>query len=470
MVFSSFVFLFGFLPLLLFLYFIVRGKAKNAVLLIFSLLFYAWGEPFWICILLLNVFVGWIGGLWIDQYCDQPKGKIIFILSVGFQVLFLVYFKYINFLFQTISTLTSIDFTFHRPALPIGISFFTFHMISYLVDVYRREAPALSSYSKLLLYISLFPQLVAGPIIRYADVQYQLTNRRVTVEGFSEGIMRFTVGLGKKVVFANTLSEISPSFLDGNLSESSVLGAWYGICLFALQIYFDFSGYSDMAIGLGKMFGFQFKENFDYPYISQSATEFWRRWNISVGRFFRDYVYIPLGGNRRRPLFNLLAVWFLTGLWHGASWNYVCWGIYFGCLIALEKALFFRIFSKLPAFFSHVYFLVAMLVGWVFFYYESLHRGMIYIQTMFGLKPVEILSPEVTLHLENHIFLLLLAVIAATPLPACLHRRLANRLKPRIARAAYLNAFVPLACFVILTVSVLLLVGKTYMPFFYFKF
>jgi alginate O-acetyltransferase complex protein AlgI len=470
MVFSSFVFLFGFLPLLLFLYFIVPGKAKNVVLLIFSLLFYAWGEPLWIGILLLNVLVGWVGGRWIEHFHNQPKGKIIFILSVGFQVLFLVYFKYIDFFFKTISTLTSLDFTFYRPALPIGISFFTFHMISYLVDVYRREAPALSSYSKLLLYISLFPQLVAGPIIRYADVQNQLTARHITVEGFTQGITRFAIGLGKKVVFANTLSEITPSFLDGNLNQSSVLGAWYGIFLFALQIYFDFSGYSDMAIGLGKMFGFRFKENFDYPYISQSATEFWRRWNISVGRFFRDYVYFPLGGNRRRPLFNLLAVWFLTGLWHGASWNYVCWGLYFGCLIAVEKIFLLRMFSKLPAFFSHIYFMGAVLVGWVFFYYESLHRGMMYLQTMFGLAPVKITSSELSLHLQNHIFLIGLAVIAATPLPAYLHHRLASQLKPRIARTLYLDAIVPMACFGILTVSVLLLVGKTYMPFFYFKF
>jgi alginate O-acetyltransferase complex protein AlgI len=267
-------------------------------------------------------------------------------------------------------------------------------MISYLVDVYRGEASALSSYSKLLLYISLFPQLVAGPIIRYADVHKQLTDRSVTVNGFNQGITRFAIGLGKKVVIANGLSEITPSFLDGNLNELSVLGAWYGIILFALQIYFDFSGYSDMAIGLGKMFGFSFKENFDYPYISQSATEFWRRWNISVGRFFRDYVYIPLGGNRRRPLFNLFAVWFLTGLWHGASWNYVCWGIYFGCLIALEKTFLLRVFSSIPAVFSHVYFLAAVLVGWVLFYYESLNRGMIYLETMFGLTSVEINSFE----------------------------------------------------------------------------
>ncbi|WP_306665878.1 MBOAT family O-acyltransferase [Paenibacillus oleatilyticus] len=320
-VFSSFVFLFAFLPLVLLLYFCSPDKAKNAVLLAFSLLFYAWGEPLWIGVLLLNVAVGWAGGLLIER--GRRMAKTALIAALIFQVGVLVYFKYTGLLVQTLQPVLPFPVPFRDPGLPIGISFFTFHLISYLVDVYRGDAPALRSYSKLLLYISLFPQLVAGPIIRYADVQEQLSRRRITLEGFSTGIARFVVGLGKKVVLANTLADISTVFLDGDLGKLSLLGAWLGIVLFALQIYFDFSGYSDMAIGLGRMFGFHFKENFNYPYVSRSASEFWRRWNISVGRFFRDYVYIPLGGNRRNPAFNLFAVWFLTGLWHGASWNYV---------------------------------------------------------------------------------------------------------------------------------------------------
>ncbi|UUZ95582.1 hypothetical protein LJK87_14735 [Paenibacillus sp. P25] len=295
MVFSSFVFLFAFLPLSLLCYFASPDRMKNAILLMFSLFFYAWGEPLWIVILLFNVFAGWIGGRLIERYRGLPAARTALVLSVACQVLLLFHFKYLGFALQSFSSLTGIPIAYIDPGLPIGISFFTFHLISYLADVYRAEAPALRSYSKLLLYISMFPQLVAGPIIRYADVQERLHARTVTLSGFSYGIGRFAVGLGKKVIFANALGEISPLFLDGDLRGLSVLGAWFGMLLFALHIYFDFSGYSDMAIGLGRMFGFTFKENFEYPYISSSATEFWRRWNISVGRFFRDYVYIPLG-------------------------------------------------------------------------------------------------------------------------------------------------------------------------------
>ena len=396
--------------------------------------------------------------------------KAVLIVSVGFQVLLLITFKYVGFLLESFKAVTSIDIPTYDPSLPIGISFFTFHLISYLVDVYRKEAQPISSYSKLLLYISLFPQLVAGPIIRYADIQTQLNKETITLEGFSSGIVRFVIGLGKKVIFANALSEITPVLLDGNLADLSVLGAWFGIMLFALQIYFDFSGYSDMAIGLGRMFGFTFKENFDYPYISRSAAEFWRRWNISVGRFFRDYVYIPLGGNRRRPLFNLFAVWFLTGLWHGASWNFVIWGLYFGILITLEKSFLHRVLASIPAAFSYLYFMVAVLVGWVFFYFESLTRAFAFLRTMFGLASVPFTSGELLIHLENHLLLLTFAIIAATPLPVRIHRLLAHRMKPRFARLVYVNAVLPAACLGVLGGSALLLVGKTYAPFFYFRF
>ncbi|KZE82070.1 MBOAT family O-acyltransferase [Paenibacillus elgii] len=470
MVFSSFVFLFAFLPLVLLLYFCSPDKAKNAVLLAFSLLFYAWGEPLWIGVLLLNVAVGWAGGLLIERGRGRRLAKIAMVAALIFQVGVLVYFKYTGFLVHTLQPILPFPVPFRDPGLPIGISFFTFHLISYLVDVYRGDAPALRSYSKLLLYISLFPQLVAGPIIRYADVQEQLSRRRITLEGFSTGIARFVVGLGKKVVLANTLADISTVFLDGDLGKLSLLGAWFGIVLFALQIYFDFSGYSDMAIGLGRMFGFHFKENFNYPYVSRSASEFWRRWNISVGRFFRDYVYIPLGGNRRNPAFNLFAVWFLTGLWHGASWNYVLWGVYFGVFIAMERSFLFRILSVLPSFASHIYFLAIVLIGWVFFYFESIGRGLMYLRVMLGFASAPLANAELAIHLQNHSFLLPIAVIAATPLPAVLHRRLAAHMRPGFARGLYANTLVPLACLAILTVSALLLVGKTYSPFFYFRF
>ena len=439
-------------------------------MLLFSLLFYAWGEPAGVFILLLNVFAGWVGGRWIERAGQIFAGKTLLFLSISFQVLFLVYYKYLGFIIETLQSATSIPLSYTPPALPIGISFFTFHVISYLVDVYRKEAPALSSYSKLLLYIALFPQLVAGPIIRYADVQEQLSKRRITLDGFSQGVVRFVTGLGKKVIIANSLAENTQFFMDGPVEELTVAGAWLGIFAFALQIYFDFSGYSDMAIGLGKMFGFHFKENFNYPYISNSVAEFWRRWNISVGRFFRDYVYIPLGGNRKRVLFNMFVVWFLTGLWHGASWNFVVWGLYFGLMIVLERSFLQKLFSSLPIFASRLYFTVVILVGWVIFYFDSLGLGLRYLSAMFGVAHIPAADAALFIYLQNHIILLLLAAISATPVPVRLHHLLAERMKPRIARSLYNDVLLPITSLVVLVISALLLVGKTYTPFFYFRF
>jgi alginate O-acetyltransferase complex protein AlgI len=469
LVFSSFIFLFLFLPLVLLCYFAAPDKLRNGILLLFSLVFYAWGEPVWIVILLFNVLLGWIGGLFLERSRNLTHSRLILTLSITGQVLFLFYFKYLGLVVQSIASLASIPISYHNPGLPIGISFYTFHLISYLVDVYRKEAPAVTSYSKLMLYISMFPQLVAGPIIRYADIQHQLGRRTITIPEFSYGIGRFAIGLGKKVILANALSEMSPLFLDGNLQGLSVLGAWLGILIFALHIYFDFSGYSDMAIGLGRMFGFTFKENFQYPYISRSATEFWRRWNMSVGGFFRDYVYIPLGGNRRRPWFNLFVVWFLTGLWHGASWNFVIWGLYFGVLIGIEKTFLLVLLSRLPRLVSHVYFGIIVLVGWVFFYFESLHRGGMYLRAMFGFNVSPIADTEALIHLQNHIWLLLISIISAVPLSARIHGIIANGAR-KMMKAVYMNALLPLACLVLLTISAVMLVGRTYTPFFYFRF
>lgn len=469
LVFSSFIFLFAFLPLALLSYFAAPDKLKNGILLLFSLVFYAWGEPLWIVILLFNTVLGWIGGLLLERSRNSARSRLILTASIASQVLFLFYFKYLGLAVQTIVALTSIPIAYHDPGLPSGISFYTFHLISYLVDVYRREAPAMWSFSKLLLYISMFPQLVAGPIIRYGDVQHQLSRRSVTIPEFSYGVGRFAVGLGKKVILANSLAELSPVFLDGDLHGLSVLGAWLGIFLFALQLYFDFSGYSDMAIGLGRMFGFTFKENFNYPYISRSATEFWRRWNMSVGSFFRDYVYIPLGGNRSRPWFNLFVVWFLTGLWHGASWNFVLWGLYFGVLIGLEKKFLLTALSRLPRLFSHLYFSVIVLIGWVFFYFDSMHRGGMYLGAMFGLNGAPWADTETLIHLQNHVWLLLIAFLSALPLTAQLHRFIADRERYAL-KGVYVNTLVPFGCLALLTISAILLVGKTYTPFFYFRF
>lgn len=473
MVFSSFVFLFYFLPLLLLLYYAVpRFEWKNTIMLLFSLLFYAWGEPTGIVILLAGVSVAWISGIYISRLQDRDPNvaKTLLLLAIVFQIGLLLHFKYTSFLLDTVRPFVPFEIPRSHPGLPIGISFFTFHLISYLVDVYRRQAPALTSFPKLLLYISLFPQLVAGPIVRYSDIQEQLFRRQVTLEGFSYGVGRFAVGLGKKVILANTLSELSPIFLDGSLNDSSLLSAWFGILVFALHIYFDFSGYSDMAIGLGRMFGFTFKENFEYPYISRSATEFWRRWNISVGRFFRDYVYIPLGGNRRHAYLNLFAVWCLTGLWHGASWNFVMWGLYFGIFIALEKSFLNRLLAHLPAVVSHLYFAVLVLTGWVFFYFDSLPRAIAYLSVMFGGTSAPLYGGELFIHLENHLFLLAIALIAATPYPARLHKLVMEQVRVQWVRSAYANGLVPTCCIALLGISALMLVGKTYAPFFYFRF
>jgi alginate O-acetyltransferase complex protein AlgI len=473
MVFSSFVFLFAFLPLSLVSYFAAPAKLKNGILLVFSLIFYAWGEPIWIIVLLFNVLLAWIGGQALDRTGNPLKAKVLMIISVACQVAFLVYFKYLGLLVDTFSSVTGISLPYSHPGLPIGISFFTFHLISYLVDVYRKDAPALRSYSALLLYISMFPQLVAGPIIRFADVSHQLARRTVSLQEFSSGIGRFAIGLGKKVIIANALADISPFFLDGDISKLSVLGAWFGILLFALHIYFDFSGYSDMAIGLGRMFGFHFKENFQYPYVSRSAAEFWRRWNISVGGFFRDYVYIPMGGNRRRPWLNLFVVWFLTGLWHGASWNYVVWGIYFGILIGLEKTILLRLFSLMPLWISHIYFALIVLVGWVFFYFESMSRGLAYLRAMFAFTSVPLMNAEAIIHIQNHLYLVAIALVGSTPLPAAIHRALTTETETgrlRLPKSIYVQTIVPIACTVLLVLSAFLLVGKTYSPFFYFRF
>jgi alginate O-acetyltransferase complex protein AlgI len=470
MVFSSFVFLFAFLPAVLTTYFLAPNRFRNPVLLIFSLVFYAWGEPLWILILLINVGLGWMGGIGIAHFRGRPAAKTLLALAVSSQLVLLVYFKYIGLLITSFAALLQLTISFREPGLPIGISFFTFHLISYLVDVYRGDGPALRSYTRLLLYIAMFPQLVAGPIIRYADVQDQLKERRILPADFSYGIGRFAVGLGKKVILANALGELSPLFLDGDLSRASVLGAWLGITLFALHIYFDFSGYSDMAIGLGRMFGFTFRENFDYPYLSRSATEFWRRWNISVGRFFRDYVYIPLGGNKKRIWFNLFVVWSLTGLWHGANWNYVVWGLYFGLLIALERLGLGKALTALPSMISHVYLIIAVLVGWVFFYFTSMSRGLSFLRLMCGYGDHPLTDAELFIVATNHLWLFVIALLAATPYPARFHRLLAERMRPSGVRAVYAHAVLPVMTLALMLLSAVLLVGKTYTPFFYFRF
>ena len=389
MVFSDLFFLFVFLPSFFLIYIAAWGVDKmraqnltssecvsrttwrNAALIVFSLLFYAWGEPIYVFLMLGSVAVNYVAGLLIDR--SHRHRRLALAAGLCCNVAILGTFKYADFI---ASSLSGIGVPVPAPhiALPIGISFYTFQSISYLIDVYRRQAPVQKKFGGLLLYISMFPQLIAGPIVRYDLVAREINDRHVTAADLREGIFRFLIGLGKKVILANQFSEIAGQFLDGPMKELSTTGAWLGILAFTFQIFFDFSGYSDMAIGLGRCLGFHFAENFRHPYCCRSITEFWRRWHISLGSFFRDYVYIPMGGNRRHQALNILAVWFLTGLWHGASWNFVLWGLYFGIIVTLEKYTLLRVADRVPRVLLHLYSLLLVVVGWGIFYFEDFSR------------------------------------------------------------------------------------------------
>ena len=395
MVFSDLFFLFVFLPTFLLCYLLgvwvdrqclpIEGakcnRAKNWVLVCFSLIFYAWGEPVYVFLMLFCVFVNYLVGLGIAH--AERFRKFVLVIGLIANICILGTFKYLGFFAQCLCDM-GVEVARPNIALPIGISFYTFQSISYLVDVYRRESPVQRRFVDLLLYISMFPQLIAGPIVRYGTVAEELHHRHVNVADFADGIYRFLIGLGKKVILANQLSEISDQFLVNGLSSLTTAGAWIGIVAFTLQIYFDFSGYSDMAIGLGRCMGFHFNENFRHPYCCNSITDFWRRWHISLGSFFRDYVYIPLGGNRRHQAINILVVWFLTGMWHGASWNFIIWGVYFGLIVTIEKYTLLRIHDKIPSLFLHIYSLLLVVVGWGIFYFDNFDQMLVFFQSFFG--------------------------------------------------------------------------------------
>lgn len=398
MVFSDLFFIFAFLPLFLGCYMLAnfadrRWHAhscrptlfRNAVLVAFSLLFYAWGEPVYVFLMLGSVLVNFAAGRIIDG-CDRHR-KSALAVGLAANILILGIFKYAGFVAQSLCAV-GIPVAVPKIALPIGISFYTFQSVSYIVDIYRREAPAQHRYSDLLLYISMFPQLIAGPIVRYDIVALQIADRRITRFDISEGIYRFFIGLGKKVILANQFSTIADQFLAGDMSRLSTSGAWVGILAFTMQIFFDFSGYSDMAIGLGRMLGFRFAENFAHPYCCRTITEFWRRWHISLGSFFRDYVYIPMGGNRRHQPLNILTVWMLTGLWHGASWNFVLWGLYFGIIVMVEKYTVLKIANRVPSVFLRVYSLLLVVVGWGIFYFDDFGVMMRFFGAFTGNAPV----------------------------------------------------------------------------------
>jgi len=471
LVFSSLVFLCIFLPVSLFLYFVIKDRTwRNWVLIILSLVFYAWGEPVWITAMIFSGVFDYFNGLMVEKYRGTRKAKAFVALSAVGNLLLLGIFKYSGFFVENINTLFGLSLNVPRISLPIGISFYTFQTISYVVDVYRGEVKAQRSLLKFMLFVSLFHQLVAGPIVRYSDIAAEIEHRRVTAAGFSEGVSRFITGLGKKVLIANTAGELALNFLGNDYERLPVTGAWLGILLYAFQIYFDFSGYSDMAIGLGRMYGFTYKENFDYPYISKSITEFWRRWHISLGTFFRDYLYIPLGGNRRHLVRNLLAVWFLTGLWHGASWNFIIWGLYYFVFVLIEKLFLKKLLDRLPSVFSRLYTLLVVLIGWVFFYHTDMSQGLRFLGVMFG-KAYAFTNSEVSILFRSNVIFIVIAAIASTPLAVRLFTAIKNYFQDNRARVAFIdNVFKPVINILILVLSLAFLVGQSYNPFLYFRF
>ncbi|QEK12430.1 MBOAT family protein [Crassaminicella thermophila] len=473
MVFSSLVFLFVFLPITLFVYFISPHKIKNVILLMVSFVFYAWGEPVYIFLMIFSSIVDYIHGRLIERYRHKDqKARLIVLSSILINLSLLAFFKYADFFIENINHLLNTSFISPNLSLPIGISFYTFQTMSYTIDVYQRQAPVQKSPIALATYVMLFPQLIAGPIVRYKTIAKQMNHRKENIDQFAEGVRRFIIGLGKKVLLANNIGLLWSEIQSTSMIDMSVFTAWLGIIAFAFQIYFDFSGYSDMSIGLGKMFGFDFLENFHYPYISQSITEFWRRWHISLSTWFKDYVYIPLGGNKVSKIKmyrNLFIVWFLTGLWHGASWNFVVWGLYFGIIIAIEKAGLLKILEGLCRPIRHVYVAFLLMIGWVWFVFDDFSKALDYFRVMFGFYDVNLLDSKFIYYLYSHILLFIVLMIGSTPFIKNRSNFIQKHLKGNKKRF-YENIVIPILYFVILFLSTAYLVDEAYNPFLYFRF
>lgn len=466
MLFSSIPFLFAFLPLTAALYFAVPKKLKNGVLLLFSLVFYGWGEPKYLLLMLFSITQGYVFGLLIERTREKRRSKVYLTASVFVSLLLLGYCKYVDFFIGSFNSLTGLSVPLLRVALPIGISFYTFQILSYTIDVYRGDVPAQRNYVNLALYIAMFPQLIAGPIVRYSDIAPQLESRTHSMENAAYGIRRFTVGLSKKILIANILAEPVSFFKDS--AEKSVLFFWLYAVACTLQIYFDFSGYSDMAIGLGRIFGFRFSENFDYPYISGSITEFWRRWHISLGTWFRDYLYIPLGGNRVgkfRWFFNIFVVWFATGIWHGAAWNFVLWGLIYAVLLVNEKLWLLKPLKN-SRILNHVYTMFFVVIGFVLFDAESVGAAFSALGAMLGFGGLPTVSPEAVYTFKSYAVVLIVAVIGATPLM----KKLFERIGKSKAGSAVLTVAEPLGIVLLLTVCTAYLVDGSFNPFLYFRF
>ncbi len=463
MVFSSLTFLFYFLPITLLIYYIVPSKVKNAVICIASLAFYFYGEPKYGILMIISILSTYIHGLLIEKYPNQKKKFLI--SSIFVSLGFLTFFKYTDFIISNINMVVNGKIDLLRLSLPIGISFYTFQMISYIIDVYKGEAKAQKSLLKLATYVALFPQLIAGPIVRYTTIASELDERQHTIEKFSLGVRRFVIGLSKKILIANVLGDLINVF--GATSEKTVIFYWMYAIAVTLQIYFDFSGYSDMAIGLGKMLGFSFPENFNYPYISKSVTEFWRRWHITLGTWFKDYVYIPLGGNRVSKIKwirNIFIVWFLTGLWHGASWNFIIWGVLYGVLLMIEKLGLLKRLEKIPALFSRVYVMFVVIVGFVIFSSTDLNIALNNILGMFGIGAISIINHDTIYYLLNYLPIFILGIMFSTPIV----KNIAVKIKKKVP--TLINFLEPITLGILLIVCVSFLVDGSFNPFLYFRF
>ena len=466
MVFASVPFLFVFLPAVLAAYFLCPRRWHNAVLLVFSLFFYAWGEPVYILLMLCSITVSFLAGRALGRTHTPARRRAVLSASVAYHLLTLGFFKYADFLIGTVNSLFGLSLPLLSLPLPIGISFYTFQTLSYIVDVYRGVCAPQRRWDWLAMYVSLFPQLIAGPIVRYQTVEQQIAHRTVSRAQCAEGVRRFTAGLVKKVLLANNIGLVFTQILGNGALPQSVLAAWVAVAAYTFQIYFDFAGYSDMAIGLGKLFGFTFEENFNLPYLSRSITEFWRRWHISLGTWFRDYVYIPLGGNRcgwGRQLFNIAVVWLLTGLWHGASWNFVLWGAYYAVLLMVEKLGLLRVLARLPRMLQHAYALFFIVVGWALFACTEPGQLSGVFGALFGLSGVPLYDASSLFLLKNNVLLWLLLVFASTASFARLHTHL-------LSRHWYAEVLCPLGLVAALLACTAFIVSGSFNPFLYFRF
>ncbi len=466
MVFSSILFIFIYLAAVLAIYYICPLKIRNIFLFIANLIFYGWGEPVYVLIMIFSTLVDYIHGMLVEKYRSNDRlAKKFVVSSVVINLSLLMFFKYFDFFAVNLARIPGLDFI--KPLgipLPIGISFYTFQTMSYTIDIYRGEAKAQKNIINFGSYVSLFPQLIAGPIVRYKDIADQLQQREHSVDKFASGVERFIVGLGKKVLLANSIGMLWDVYKAVPAGELTVAGAWLGAIAYTFQIYFDFSGYSDMAVGLGRMFGFEFLENFNYPYISKSISEFWRRWHISLGTWFREYVYIPMGGNRckkYRNFFNILVVWMLTGMWHGANWNFIIWGLYYAVLLMVEKAFLLKWLEKAPGFVAHIYTMFFVIVGWAIFANESLTSCVTYIGSMFGIGSAGLISDSVLYYLRNYGVTLIILCVACTPLAKTVFSKIPERTR---------NLAIPALILICLVLSTAYLVDATYNPFLYFRF